>query len=514
MLKNLPVGLRISGGYAVMLLTMSLMTVIGAVQVNKINSALTLINDVNGVKERYAINFRGSAHNRSISVRDVTMVPAAELAGVVAYIDQQEAAYRKSGDLMDAIFAAGTGVSNDERLELETIKAKDRNAMRLVREVIAEQQAGATAQAKAKVLDQARPAFVEWLASINVMIDAEEKMNQGQSKVARGIGSDFQHLMLILTAIAAVVGILLALFTTRSVTGPLTQMKGVLEAAAAGDLTRRMNTDRGDELGQMAFALNEALESTRSALVQVNTMTGSLARVSEDLTSTAGALEDGSKLTVKVLSVATEDIKQITSAFYKTADDAKNATTLTQGRRREQEPLGPDGERRVAISGPVEDISAEAAMSEINVASRHIATVVTVVETIAFQTSLLALNAAVEAAHAGDEGRGFAVVASEVKNLAQRSSESALEIKRLIDDSIVKVGRGSSLVGRVTVLVGQIAKASEEQRSSIERVDNSVVAMADVARTNSAQADTLTTVARTLAAEAAGLSGMIGQFTL
>jgi HAMP domain-containing protein len=292
MLKNLSVGTRISGGYAVMLLTMVVMTAIGAVQVNKINSALTLINDVNGVKERYAINFRGSAHNRAIAVRDVTMVPAAELPGVVAYIDQQEAAYRKSAEPMDAIFAAGSNVSDAERRQLATIKEKDRNAMTLVREVIAEQQAGTTAEAKAKVLDQARPAFLEWLASINVMIDGEEKLNQEQSAVARGVGLDFQRLMLILTLIAAVVGVLLAIFTTRSMTDPLKQMRGVLEAAAAGDLTQRMDTDRADELGQMAVALNEALESTRTAMVQVDTMIGALAGVSEDLTSAAVALED------------------------------------------------------------------------------------------------------------------------------------------------------------------------------------------------------------------------------
>jgi methyl-accepting chemotaxis protein len=512
MLKNLSVGTRISGGYAVMLLTMVVMTAIGAVQVNKINSALTLINDVNGVKERYAINFRGSAHNRAIAVRDVTMVPAAELPGVVAYIDQQEAAYRKSAEPMDAIFAAGSNVSDAERRQLATIKEKDRNAMTLVREVIAEQQAGTTAEAKAKVLDQARPAFLEWLASINVMIDGEEKLNQEQSAVARGVGLDFQRLMLILTLIAAVVGVLLAIFTTRSMTDPLKQMRGVLEAAAAGDLTRRMDTDRADELGQMALALNEALESTRTAMVQVDTMIGALAGVSEDLTSAAVALEDGSKLQATGLSAATASLLQITSTARQTADHARNATLLASGKRSKN----PDAGTRVSIAESTlgEDVSAVAAMSEINLASRRIATVVTAVDTIAFQTSLLALNAAVEAAHAGEEGRGFAVVATEVKSLAQRSSDSATEIKGLIEDSMLKVDRGSALVGRVTLLIGEIATASEEQCVGIGRVDKSMMAMSEVTRTNSEQADKLTTVARSLAAEAAQLRSTIARFQM
>jgi methyl-accepting chemotaxis protein len=520
MLKNLSVGTRISGGYTVMLLTMVLMTVIGAVQVNKINTALTLINDVNGVKERYAINFRGSAHNRAIAVRDVTMVPAAELPEVVAYIDQQEAAYRKSAEPMDALFAAGSNISDAERSQLETIKAKDHAAMTLVREVIAEQKAGATAAAKAKVLDQARPAFLEWLASINVMIDGEEKLNQEQSALARGVGLDFQYLMLLLTSIAAVVGILLAILTTRSLTGPLKQMMGVLEAAAAGNLTERMDTERGDELGQMAGALNQALESTREALVQVDTMIGALASVSEDLTSAAGALEDGSKLQETGLSATTANLQQITSTARQTADHARHATLLASGKRSHVlHAAGPVAESRPVQSGPVEskaaeDVSAVAAMSEINLASKRIATVVTMVNTIAFQTSLLGLNAAVEAAHAGEEGRGFAVVATEVKNLAQRSSESATEIKGLIEDSMRKVDRGSDLVGRVTVLIGEIAAASEEQCSGIERVDQSMMAMAEVTRTNLAQAYKLTTTARSLGAEAARLRSTIDRFQL
>jgi methyl-accepting chemotaxis protein len=295
-------------------------------------------------------------------------------------------------------------------------------------------------------------------------------------------------------------------------TDPLKQMRGVLEAAAAGDLTRRMDSERGDELGQMAVALNEALESTRSALVQVDTMIGALVSVSEDLTSAAGALEDGSKLQATGLSAATANLQQITSTARQTADHARHATLLASGKRSKS--LDAGSAVSVAESTPGEDVSAVAAMSEINLASRRIATVVTAVDTIAFQTSLLALNAAVEAAHAGEEGRGFAVVATEVKSLAQRSSDSATEIKGLIEDSMLKVDRGSALVGRVTLLIGEIATASEEQCVGIGRVDKSMMAMADVTRTNSVQADKLTTVARSLAAEAAQLRSTIARFQM
>ncbi len=510
MLKNMSVGSRISFGFAFILLTMVVLTVVGMIQVNKINAALTLINDVNGVKERYAINFRGSVHDRSIAIRDVTLVPAAELPAVVSHIEQLEDVYRQNAGPLDALFAAGTNISDAERRQLEKLKASEQKAMPLVHEIIKMQEAGRTSEAQKEVLDRARPAFVEWLASINGLINLEEKLSQEQGVTARAVGLDFQRLMLMLTLIATTIGIFLAVLTTRSLIHPLKEMMGVLEAAADGDLTKRSDANRRDELGQMGGVLNEALESTRGALVQVNGMIGGLLTVSQDLTSAAEALQASSVLQATGLSTTTANLEQVTSIARETADYARSATLLASG---ECDPDHDSG-RSAALAQPTsgEGVSAVGAMLEINHASTRIATIVSVVESIAFQTSLLALNAAVEAAHAGEEGEGFAVVAGEVKTLAQRSSDSAAEIKEQIEDSMRKVNRGSELVDRVTVLIRKIAAASQTQSSGIEKVGKSVMDMDNITKTNSMAAEKLTVVARSLSSEACELRNTLAHF--
>jgi methyl-accepting chemotaxis protein len=165
-------------------------------------------------------------------------------------------------------------------------------------------------------------------------------------------------------------------------------------------------------------------------------------------------------------------------------------------------------------------------MGSINESSRKIACIITVIAGIAFQTNILALNAAVEAARAGEPGRGFAVVAGEVRNLAQRSAAAAKEIKGLISDSVEKVEAGSRLVDRagatmdevvgsvrrVTDLTGEIAAASEEQRSGIEQVNQAVTQMNQVTQQNAALVEQAAAAADTMQDQVHQLSALVDTF--
>ncbi|OYZ69099.1 MAG: methyl-accepting chemotaxis protein, partial [Methylophilaceae bacterium 17-43-7] len=167
-------------------------------------------------------------------------------------------------------------------------------------------------------------------------------------------------------------------------------------------------------------------------------------------------------------------------------------------------------------------------MSAINDSARKIEDIISVIDGIAFQTNILALNAAVEAARAGEQGRGFAVVAAEVRNLAQRSSTAAKEIKELITDSVNKTTEGTkqvemagdtmqeivASVRRVSDIIAEIAAASSEQSVGIAQVNEAIMKMDDVTQQNTALVEEAAAAAESLMEQADELTQTVSVFSL
>jgi methyl-accepting chemotaxis protein len=127
-------------------------------------------------------------------------------------------------------------------------------------------------------------------------------------------------------------------------------------------------------------------------------------------------------------------MEQLGAQVKQNADSAKQASQLASSAS------------AVAVRGGEVVGRVVETMKEINISSKKIADIISVIDGIAFQTNILALNAAVEAARAGEQGRGFAVVATEVRALAGRSADAAKQIKVLINDSVERVELGTTLV--------------------------------------------------------------------
>jgi methyl-accepting chemotaxis protein len=209
-------------------------------------------------------------------------------------------------------------------------------------------------------------------------------------------------------------------------------------------------------------------------------------------------------------------MEQLTSTVTQNADNASQANQLAAQAA------------EVAAQGGAVVSRVVETMDGINASSDKIASIVGIIESIAFQTNILALNAAVEAARAGEQGRGFAVVASEVRSLAQRSSAASKEIKELIHDSVERVRAGAGHVQeagakmreitheirRVTDIMGEITAASQEQSKGIGQVNQAVTQMDEVTQQNAALVEQAAAAASSLESQAADLKASVSMFRL
>jgi methyl-accepting chemotaxis protein len=319
-----------------------------------------------------------------------------------------------------------------------------------------------------------------------------------------------------LIAACVIVGIGMSFWIGKLFSDPLRKAVGLLREVAEGDLTGRLDLRTTDEVGEMAKALNEAMERMRNTLQDVSRASEGVNTASRELTSSSELIADGAQQQAASLEETAASLEQITATVRQSADNAREASVLASSSRESAEQGGH------IVSDAV------TAMGEINTASKKISDIISTVDEIAFQTNLLAVNAAVEAARAGEQGRGFAVVASEVRNLALRSAASAKEIKALIGDTLHKVNKGTALVNRsgetlqsiiqsvkrVSEIVGDIAIASKEQSTGIEQVNQAMGQMDGVTQTNSAQTKDLADTAGSLSGQSSALMALVNKFKI
>ncbi|KMM73804.1 chemotaxis protein [Xanthomonas sp. NCPPB 1128] len=254
--SHLRIGQRLALGFLTLIVLMVLLTVVGIQRVHSIDRRLTAINEVNSVKQRYAINFRGSVHDRAIALRDVVLLddPASRQA-TEQTIDKLAGDYARAAQPLDALLATSTDAQ--EKAILQRIQGIEARTMPLIAQVRQLRDAGDTVQAQALLLQQARPAFVDWLASINAFIDLQEAKNRQAAKQAMATARGFALLMVGCTVLALLLGTLIALLLTRRVVRPLRQALGLAERIGAGDLSSPDMATTHDEAGQLLRAMQQ-----------------------------------------------------------------------------------------------------------------------------------------------------------------------------------------------------------------------------------------------------------------
>ncbi|HSK39964.1 MAG TPA: methyl-accepting chemotaxis protein [Arenibaculum sp.] len=506
MLNDTRISTRLIISFGGILMLMIGLTVIAVDQVNGINARLATINDVNNVKQRYAINFRGSVHDRAISLRDVTLLPdASAVEAEIATIERLAGDYAQSGVLLDRMFAELDDIPPEDRAILAGIKEIEATTLPLIERVIAAQRNGDADTARSILIEQARPAFVEWLARINAFIDQQEDKNQAIADEARAVAEGFRILMILLCGAMLVLGAGLAFWSIRSVS-PLRRMTGIMLKLADGDLEVDIPNVAGrNEVGDIIRAVQvfkdnmirsrrmeeEAVEAERRAEAENRRVMDEMADRFEQsvgsivtlVSSAASELEAAAQTLDATLVETRSQASTVAAAATQATTNTRTVAVACEELAGSVHEIGRQVEQSLEVTTrAVRNAEGTRGTAEgLAVTAGKIGEVIKLISEIAQQTNLLALNATIEAARAGEAGKGFAVVASEVKNLASQTAKATDDITAQIADvqdvthrTVAAIKEIAQVIGESNEITSVIASAVEQQNAATRQIAHNV----------------------------------------
>jgi len=510
-IKNMKLGLRLGVGFGIVLILMLTLGAISYQRLGDLNAEIKDMTNVSFPKTVQANNVIDSINAIARHLRNGFIYSGAEQQKSIDSIAPERKKINENLEKLDKSITSVKGremlkkvsearaayvVDQDKFLELLKVDKKP--------EIIALMQGGL------------RKSQTEYIKSVNDMVDFQTDLMTEDGKAAGVQAEGAQRMMLILSAVAALLTVFFAWFITRSITVPLNLAVQVAQKVAAGDLTSHIEVMSKDETGALTLALKEMNDSLKKIVGEVRSGTEAIGSGTKQIASGNADLSQRTEEQASSLEETASSMEELTSTVKQNAENAKQANQLALGAS------------TVAVKGGQVVSEVVTTMSSINESSKKIVDIIGVIDGIAFQTNILALNAAVEAARAGEQGRGFAVVASEVRNLAQRSAAAAKEIKALIGDSVDKVGAGTKLVDeagktmeeivnsvkRVTDIMSEITAASQEQSAGIEQVNQAITQMDEVTQQNAALVEEAAAAAESLEEQAQNLQAAVAIFNI
>ncbi|WP_353982105.1 methyl-accepting chemotaxis protein [Salinicola endophyticus] len=370
--------------------------------------------------------------------------------------------------------------------------------------------------------DQADNASIVALDAMRELLDVAEgatlkKVHAVEDEVLDW--ADTQGIFVMIFSLA-----ILAVAVSLAFAGPVLMSKALRKITARvreisegdGDLTARIASERKDEIGDLANRVDDFIARIDGVLQDVRSSTESVNVAANEIANGSTNLAAKTEQAASNLQQTSASMEQISATVKNTADSSQQAIVLTQ------ETLGDAELGQQTMQAVI------ATMNDIRQSSVEISDIVSLIDSIAFQTNILALNASVEAARAGEHGRGFAVVAQEVRTLASRSSAASTQIRELIDTSVSHTQSGAKLVDeagdamkkimasarRVNDVIAEISAGTKEQSVGISQVNTAVSDLDSMTQHNASMVEQSRAAASEMRDQVALLNDLLASFKL
>ncbi len=475
-------------------------TVEGATKVKRANAMLETVSAI-GLQSRSAAMLSGTDFEQAEA-----QLKAAN-ASIKAYASQQ------------AELAESIQPSNATAEEVSLVEQVQALAAKTIPQFESEMKSadeGDTVAAQIGLMKRAAPLEKAWREKLGELVTlqntlsaqaaADAELAQDRARMATGA----------LVLLAIILGTLIAWRTTVRITQPLNRAVVVAERIAQGDLTSKVEVRIHDETGRLLEAIAAMQARLRDLVGGIGGAANAILVASSEVACGNLNLSERTEQTAHNLQGATSSLSDLTQTVQQSADASRQANELAASA---SEAASRGGEVVSQVVRTMDTISAS---------SSKIADIISVIDSIAFQTNILALNAAVEAARAGEQGRGFAVVASEVRSLAGRSATAAREIKALIGASVGQVKEGSTLVNhagktigdlvlsvrRVSTIMEEMTSATRDQSERIGHVSDSMGELEQMTQQNAALVEEGSAAAESLRDQAGRLTQLVATFRL
>ena len=468
-------------------------------------------------RDALAREVHAATNARAVAARNLLLVTGSQ--DIAMEKRAVEVAHRRVqeslGALQQQVNAPGVGMQ--ERRLFARVQEVEAQYGPVALDIVAKTLAGQREEAVRRLDGECRPLLRALIEATDAYVAFIAREGDAAVRAAQAQHRRSLWMLLGVCAVAVLLAVALAVAISRNLTRALgtepRHLRAIAQRVASGDLGR-VSVPADVQSDSVLSSLADMQSSLDSIVQQVRSTAEQIAAGSVQVASGNADLSQRTEHQASRLEQGNASMAQIEASVQHNAESAQHAAALASGARGTAE-RGGEVVKQVVRT-----------MEEISTSSQRIGDIIGVIDGIAFQTNILALNAAVEAARAGEQGRGFAVVAAEVRTLAQRSAQSAREIKGLIGSSVQSVSKGAQLVAvagetmaeivtevnRVADVIAEISHATVEQTRDIGALGQSIHELGQSTHQNAALVEQMAAAAQTLSAQAATLMQAVSLF--